>query len=144
MYPECFRKARHKPILQLGPVQPSCFFVTLTSNVKFVKYCGTILASPTAKLRGARPTAKLRGLSKTSQNAKFEHFEYFIFGQNYTNQNVSGMLQKGTAQANIAIGACSAIMFLSHLRQTSKFAHRFCVQVKREPQCEGTSDSPHC
>ena len=44
---------------------------------------GTINASPTAKLRGARPTAKLRGLSKTLQNAKFEHFEHFIFGQNY-------------------------------------------------------------
>ena len=60
------------------------FFVTLTSNVKFLKSGGTILASPTAKLRGARPTAKLRGLSKTSQNAKYEHFEHFMSGQNYT------------------------------------------------------------
>ena len=60
------------------------FFVTLTSNVKFLKFGGTILASPTAKLRGARPTAKLRGLSKTPQNTKFEHFEHFISGPNGT------------------------------------------------------------
>ena len=40
--------------------------VTLTSNVKFLKSGGTIFASPTAKLRGARPTAKLRGRSFTA------------------------------------------------------------------------------
>ena len=59
------------------------FFVPFTSNVKFIRYPLSKNASPTAKLRGARPTAKLRGLSKTPQNAKFEHFEHFIFGQNY-------------------------------------------------------------
>ena len=104
-----FTNATNKRILQLGPVQPSCwlsrkiwafwsfhirtklyncgnqnvarmlqkgivqaniaigarsaimFVVTLTSNVKFIKSGGTIFASPTAKLRGARPAAKLRG-----------------------------------------------------------------------------------
>ncbi len=69
--------------IAIGARSASMFFVTLTSNVEFLKPGGPILASPTAKLRGARPTAKLRGLSKTSQNAKFEDFEHFISGQNY-------------------------------------------------------------
>ena len=70
--------------MTIGARSTIMLLVTLTSNVKFLKPGGTILASPTAKLRGARPTAKLRGLSKTSQNAKFEHFEHFISGSNYT------------------------------------------------------------
>ena len=68
---------------------------------------GTINASPTAKLRGARPTAKLRGLSKTPQNAKFEHFKHFISGPNRTTAEIKtqpGCFEKKTAHANIAAG----------------------------------------
>ena len=107
--------------MTIGARSTIMLLVTLTSNVKFLKAGGTILASPTAKLRGARPTAKLRGLNKTSQNAKFEHFDNFISGQNYTNQNVAGVLQKGTVQANTASRARSAIMFFVTLTSNVKF-----------------------
>ena len=82
---------------------------------------GTINASPTAKLRGARPTAKLRGLSKTPQNAKVDHFDDSIFKQNFTNRNVAGMVQKGTVQANTAVRTRSAIICFVTLTSNVKF-----------------------
>ena len=44
-----------------------------------------------------------------------------VFKQNYTNQNVAGMLQKGTVEANTAAGTRSAIICFVTLTSNVKF-----------------------
>ena len=46
MWPGCFRKARYKPILQAGPVQPSCFLSPWRQMSNFLKLVELRLACP--------------------------------------------------------------------------------------------------
>ena len=79
--------------------------------------------APLRSYVGLAPLRSYVGLAKRrkTQSLNILCISYPDTLYNRGNQNVTGMIQKGTAQAGIAIGARLAIMFFGTLTSNVKF-----------------------